>query len=40
MSLAELIPQQLQANIDKIIEDVEPNPWLTDAEKEEVKSFK
>ncbi|OUR70742.1 quinolinate synthase [Methylophaga sp. 41_12_T18] len=34
MSLAELIPQQLQANIDKIIEDVEPNPWLTDAEKD------
>jgi quinolinate synthase len=33
MSLAESIPQQLQKNIDHIIDNVSPNPWLTEAEK-------
>ncbi len=33
MSLAEIIPLKLQASIDNIIENVTPNPWLTEAEK-------
>ncbi|MBE9532880.1 MAG: quinolinate synthase NadA [Proteobacteria bacterium] len=33
MSLAETIPLKLQASIDNIIENVTPNPWLTEAEK-------
>lgn len=33
MSLAETIPQQLQASIDNIIDNVAPSPWLTEAEK-------
>jgi len=35
MSLAETIPQQLQSKIDHIIENVTPNPWLTDAQKQD-----
>ena len=33
MSLAESIPKKLQTNIDNIIDNVPPNPWLTEAEK-------
>lgn len=33
MSLAETIPQKLQASIDNIIDNVVPSPWLTEAEK-------
>ena len=33
MSLAETIPQKLQASIDKIIDNVAPSPWLSEAEK-------
>ena len=33
MSLAEIIPQQLQAGIDKLIDDVVPSPWLTESKK-------
>ncbi|PCJ31994.1 MAG: quinolinate synthase [Gammaproteobacteria bacterium] len=33
MSLAEEIPLKLQANIDSIIENVMPAPWLTESEK-------
>ena len=33
MSLAEIIPKKLQANIDNIIDNVVLSPWLTDAEK-------
>ncbi len=33
MSLAEKIPQQLQAKIDNIIDNVEPSPWLNAAEQ-------
>jgi len=33
MSLAETIPQQLQASIDSIIDSVTPSPWLSEAEK-------
>lgn len=36
MSIAESIPQQLQTKIDKIIDDVVPNPWLTEAEKTDI----
>ncbi len=35
MSLAETIPQKLQARIDTIIDNVTPNPWLTDAVKQD-----
>lgn len=34
MSLAETIPQKLQANIDNIIDNVVPTPWLTEVEKD------
>jgi quinolinate synthase len=33
MSLAETIPEKLQSRIDNIISNVEPNPWLSEAEK-------
>jgi quinolinate synthase len=33
MSIAEAIPQALQSKIDSMIDNVEPNPWLTEAEK-------
>ncbi len=33
MSLAETIPRQLQTNINKIIDELIPNPWLTGVEK-------
>jgi quinolinate synthase len=35
MSLAESIPQKLQSKIDEMIDNVSPNPWLTDAEKQD-----
>lgn len=33
MSLAETIPHKLQANINKIIDNVTPNPWLSESDK-------
>ena len=33
MSLAEKVPQALQAKIDNIIDNVTPSPWLNKAEK-------
>jgi quinolinate synthase len=33
MSIAEAIPQALQANIDAMIDNVEPNPWLSEQQK-------
>ena len=33
MSIAKTIPQQLQTNIDNIINDIIPNPWLTKIER-------
>jgi quinolinate synthase len=33
MSLAETIPLKLQASIDKLIDNVAPSPWLTEADK-------
>jgi len=38
MSLAESIPQKLQTNIDNIIDNVTPNPWLSEAEKTAYKA--
>lgn len=38
MSLAETIPKKLQSRIDHIIDNVTPNPWLTDAQKQDYVS--
>lgn len=35
MSLAETIPVQLQAKIDDMIDNVSPNPWLTEQQKQD-----
>ena len=35
MSLAETIPKKLQSRIDHIIDNVPPNPWLSEAEKQD-----
>ena len=36
MSLAEAIPQALQSNIDAMIDNVKPSPWLSEGEKAEL----
>jgi quinolinate synthase len=33
MSLAEKVPQALQAKIEKIIDNVKPSPWLNETQK-------
>lgn len=38
MSLAETIPKKLQSKIDHIIDNVAPNPWLTDPQKQDYVS--
>jgi quinolinate synthase len=35
MSLAETVPKKLQSRIDHIIDNVAPNPWLTDPQKQD-----
>ncbi len=35
MSLAETIPKKLQSRIDHIIDNVKPNPWLSEAQKQD-----
>ncbi|MBE0439705.1 MAG: quinolinate synthase NadA [Gammaproteobacteria bacterium] len=35
MSLAETIPQKLQSRIDHIIDNVRPNPWLSEQQKQD-----